>query len=195
MTQAHKDTKQYRLEHLQEPVPANARFVNETELTDEVLYHGALLSSHKGIRALYLIMGIALIVGAVVLAITNHDKLIASVLIGALGLLFILQTRTLERSMVQKNRAQLDRMGPDASRRVLYFTNDEVGACLPGGEIRTFPYSEFSRFICDDRVFGLVHNDGKAIMIIDKYTFLKGTEESFAKFISQKVGDLNYIER
>lgn len=170
-------------------IPVGARYVNETNLDDDIIERIVKLSQNPVMRYVYFVVGGAAILLAVVTYLLLGADLVMSLIIMAFGGTFIYQGVRLPRRSAKRAGMELDRAGEDARRRVTFFTATEMGTVNRDGSVHTLPYSAIETIYEDDRIFALKMAEDGSFMALSKAGFTHGNPADFGPSIEKRVTD------
>lgn len=172
-------------------VPDDAPFVNRTDTTDAVIKAGCTMACPNSMRLVYLLVGIALGIAAVVARMVLHVDILSTVLVLILGLLMVWQARRLPLLNAGRMIRQVGR-GGDQARQRTYFA-DEEGFCvvLGDGTVRSFPWDQMGTFMGNQKVMAITLRSQSVLFCLSMDGFIRGTGPEFAHYLQNHLPPLH----
>lgn len=168
-------------------VPADALFVNRTELTNDLIKQGCALTVSSVLRVLYFGFGILMGIAAIVARVFFDASTLVTVLVLLLGLMTVWQGSRLPMESARAMISQLMKAGDQARDRVTFATQEQFGVVLPSGKVQAFPWSSFSRALATHEMTCLTVEKPSVLFVLDNDGFLRGTPGEFAVFLADHV--------
>ncbi len=173
---------------LPEGVPADARFCNETVITDRIIRQACSLTVPPTTRLVYLLVGIGIGVAGVLGRIFLSLDTLALILLLVLGFTFVWQSMHLGMDPARRMMRQFAEAGSETRHHIYFATDDELGFVLYNGTVRSYPWSAVDEFAGTKDTFILTLKERNPItFIIDAHGFTRGSAEDFVRFAYEKV--------
>lgn len=184
MSRSKKSKKPIRSERPR-GVPADALFINETELTNPLIKAGCAMTVSSVMRLFYLVAGVVLGVAAILFRIFMDVDVLSTVLVLVLGLMLVWQGNRLPMESAARMIRQVSKAGDDARHRVYFATETEFGVVLADGTVHRFPWAELGTFAGNPQVMAITLRNRSILFCLSMTGFTKGQPGDFVVFLNE----------
>lgn len=170
-------------------VPADARFVNVTELTDDVLTRTAELTVSKVLRNAYVVIGVIVGLSALVYRIVFGGTTLITILLLCTGMLLVYLSTRLVKDSVQRDKQALAKVDKGTLSRTIYSDGSTIDVILANGKVRRYPLDSFLKLTGDDKILLLILRDSSSAFALDRDGFIRGSAKGFEELMARVVPD------